>query len=248
MIPSLVIFDLDGTLTESRMPMDEEMGGLLQELLERTDIAIISGGSFERIKTQFLDILNHRPVNLTNLYIAPLSGGTLYTYSTDWCPVYEEKMTPEERMKIFNGFQSAFKDIGFVPEPNPVGKLIEDREGQVTFSGLGCDAPIEKKKLWDPDRKKRMQLKEALARYLPEFSITIGGTTSIDVSRGGVDKAYGVSKLSEYLSIPREEIVFVGDAIIEGGNDFAVTGTGVVAHPVDGPDDTKKYVRELLGQ
>ncbi len=247
MMPQLVIFDLDGTLTESRMPMDDEMGELLQELLEQTDVAVISGGALERYKTQFLEVLNHRPVNMNNLYLAPLSGSSLYTFTNgDWSPVYKETMTAEQKKKILDAFPLAYKDIGFVPEPNPVGKLIDDRDGQVTFSGLGCDAPIAQKKHWDPDRKKRMDLKDALKKYLPDFEISVGGTTSIDISRKGIDKAYGVAKLSEYLSIPREEITFFGDAIVEGGNDYAAVGTGVIAQLVDGPEDTKKYVRELL--
>lgn len=247
MMPQLVIFDLDGTLTESRSPMDDEMGGLLQELLEQTDVAVISGGALERYKTQFLEVLNHRPVNMSNLYLAPLSGSSLYTFTNnDWSPVYMETMTLEQKKKIMDAFPLAFKDIGFVPEANPVGKLIDDRDGQVTFSGLGCEAPIEKKKRWDPDRKIRMKLKDALKKYLPDFEISVGGTTSIDISRKGIDKAYGVSKLSEYLSIPREEIVFMGDAIVEGGNDYSVVGTGVKTQLVEGPEETKKYVRELL--
>lgn len=246
-MPQLVIFDLDGTLTESRMPMDDEMGELLQQLLEQTDVAVISGGALERYKAQFLDVLNKRPVNMSNLYLAPLSGSSLYTFTGGvWSPVYKETMTMEQREKIKDAFPLAFKDIGFVPEPNPVGKLIDDRDGQVTFSGLGCEAPIAQKKRWDPDRKKRMKLKDALKKYLPDFEISVGGTTSIDISRKGIDKAYGISKLSEYLSIPREEIMFMGDAIVEGGNDYAAVGTGVMTQLVEGPEDTKKYVRELL--
>lgn len=247
MLPQLVIFDLDGTLTESRMPMDDEMGSLLQQLLEATSVAIISGGTLERLKTQFLDVLNRRPANTNNLYLAPLSGSALYTFTNnEWAPVYTEVLTQKERTKIKNAFSRAFKDAHFTPEPNPVGNLIDDRGGQITFAGLGCDAPIEQKKKWDPDRKKRTALVCALKHYLPEFEITIGGTTSIDISRGGIDKAYGIGKLSEYLSIPREQILFIGDAIVEGGNDYAVTGTGVATQLVEGPEDTKKYVHELL--
>lgn len=227
--------------------MDDEMGELLQELLEQTDVAIISGGALERYKTQFLDVLNRRPVNMSNLYLAPLSGSSLYTFmNNDWSLVYKETMTAEQRQKIKDAFPLAFKDIGFVPESNPIGTLIDDRDGQITFSGLGCDAPIEQKKRWDPDRKKRMQLKEALKKYLPDFEISVGGTTSIDINRKGIDKAYGISKLSEYLSIPREEIIFMGDAIVEGGNDYAVTGTGVKTQQVEGPEETKQFIRELL--
>ena len=248
MIPQLVMFDLDGTLAESRMPMDDDMAQLLQELLERTEVAVITGGSFERIKTQFLDVLNKRPVNLGNLFLGVLSGSTLYTYTKDWAPVYSETMIPEQRAKVIDAFQKAFKDIGFVPPQNPKGKLIDDRGGQITFSGLGAEAPIEEKKKWDPDRKKRIELKAALQKYIPEFEISIGGTTSIDISRGGIDKAYGVTKLSEYLSIPREEILFMGDALQESGNDYSVTTTGIRTQLVEGPNETKKYIRELLAQ
>jgi len=56
---SLIIFDLDGTLAESKQPMDSEMTELLARLLEKKKVAVISGGSFEQFKKQFLPELEH---------------------------------------------------------------------------------------------------------------------------------------------------------------------------------------------
>ncbi len=94
--------------------------------------------------------------------------------------------------------------------------MIEDRGSQITFSALGQEAPLDEKKKWDPDFKKREKIKEILKPLIPDFSIQLGGSTSIDVTRPGIDKAYGVKKLQETLGIAIEDMIFVGDAVFPG--------------------------------
>lgn len=247
MLPELVIFDMDGTLTESKSTADAEMIELVKKLLEKTKVAVISGGGFSRFHEQFLVSFLIDVSGFDNLYLAALNGGTLYSYQKmNWTKIYEDILSPEEIAKIFDAFKKAFLETGFVQDEKIYGTLIEDRIGQVTFSGLGSEAPLEVKRTWDPDRKKRMALVESLKKYLPDFEIGIGGMTSVDVSRKGIDKAYGVEKLAKHLSIPISEMVFIGDALFPGGNDYVVIKTGIKTMPVTGPDDTKKIIKELL--
>ncbi|MEK7089369.1 MAG: HAD-IIB family hydrolase [Patescibacteria group bacterium] len=247
MLPELVIFDMDGTLTESKSTADAEMIELVKKLLEKTKIAVISGGGFSRFHEQFLVSFLIDVSGFDNLYLAALNGGTLYSYHiADWKKVYEDVLSEEEIKKIYDAFKTAFTEIGFVQDEKIYGTLIEDRIGQVTFSGLGSEAPLEVKRTWDPDRKKRLALADALKKHLPDFEIGIGGMTSIDVSRKGIDKAYGVEKLAKFLSIPVSEMVFIGDALFPGGNDQPVVKTGIKTISVTGPDDTKKIIKKLL--
>jgi len=71
----------------------------------------------------------------------------------------------------------------------------------VTFSALGQQAPLAEKEKWDPDFAKRKKITAILEKHIPEFSIRMGGATSIDVTKSGIDKAYGIGKLRDTLHL-----------------------------------------------
>lgn len=60
---------------------------------------------------------------------------------------------------------------------------------------------MEEKDKWDPDVSKRGEIKSILEKFIPEFSVRTGGSTSIDITRPGIDKAYGIRKLRDLLGI-----------------------------------------------
>jgi len=124
--------------------------------------------------------------------------------------------------------------------------LIEDRDSQITFSALGQEAPLDEKKKWDSDFKKREKIKKILKPLIPEFSIQLGGSTSIDVTRPGIDKGYGVKKLSKTLGIAIEDMIFVGDAVFPGGNDYPAKQAGVVSIEVRDPHETKRVIEAAI--
>ncbi len=243
----LVAFDLDGTLTESKSAMDEEMAGILARLLDRVSVAIISGGAFEQFERQ-LPALRCTDEQLKRLYFFPTTGTRFYCYDAGWYQVYADEMTVEERTKIMQAFEHAFQDIGYHHPETLYGEVIEDRGTQVTFSALGQQAPLELKKQWKETQDRRPEIAAALAVYLPDFEIKIPGVTSIDVTRKGIDKAYGVRKIEEHLGITVPEMVFVGDALYEGGNDHAVLKTGIDAVAVANPGETKALLRGWLDE
>ncbi len=74
----------------------------------------------------------------------------------------------------------------------------------------------------------------------------LGGTTSIDVTRPGIDKAYGIHKLRDMLHIPIEQMLYVGDAIFPGGNDYAALQAGVDCIAVRDPEDTKRVIQTII--
>ncbi len=100
------------------------------------------------------------------------------------------------------------------------GEEIEDRGSQITFSALGQQAPNKEKEKWDPDFTKRKKIKVFLDNLIPEFSVRLGGETSIDITKPGIDKAYGIKKLRDTLGIAIHEMIFIGDALFPGGNDY----------------------------
>ena len=126
------------------------------------------------------------------------------------------------------------------------GEIIEDRGSQITYSALGQQAPLDEKKKWDPDFTKRKKIKSILNPLIPGFSVRMGGATSIDVTKPGIDKAYGIGKLRDILGIAINEMIFVGDALFPGGNDYPAEKAGVVSIPVKNPDETKRVTETII--
>nr|WP_240953847.1 HAD-IIB family hydrolase [Sphingomonas sp. G-3-2-10] len=222
----MIAFDLDGTLAESKQPLSDEVAALLSGLLAVADAAIISGGDWPQFEKQIASRLPPGTA-LDRLWLMPTTGTKLFRFAGGaWQQRYAELFGADERAAILAAFDRALADAGLENE-RIWGERIEDRGSQITFSGLGQSAPLDAKEAWDPDRSKRTALQTTLRAALPDLSINLGGTTSIDVTRKGVDKAYGLRRLSEESAIPLEQILFLGDAIYPGGNDYPAFTLGM---------------------
>ena len=245
----MIVFDLDETLAESKEPLDKEMGELLNEYLKKDiKLGIISGGDFPQFLIQTANLTND-PNLLKNMYFCPTCGTRMYVYkNNDWEMLYSETLTDEQVQKAVTALKECIKQLGYdYPSDQLFGEQIEVRgQTQITFSALGQKAPIDLKKAWDPNAEKRYKIKEVLDPLLPELSIKIGGSTSIDITKPGIDKAYGMNKIMEVTGFNKEQILFIGDRLTEGGNDFPVISTGVDTHQVKSADDTKNFLREML--
>lgn len=245
----VIVFDLDQTLTESKAPLDLEMSALLGELLKVKKVAVISGASYEQFEKQFLKHLSPTPEILKNLYLLPTNGASLYEYRSGWEIVYHHELSEKDKKKIFETFEEVFAEIGFEKPKIIYGRLIEDRGAQITFSGLGSEAPLSIKEKWDKDFSKRKILAESLQRKLPEFSIGIGGATSIDVTLKGINKAYGLKELMRYLGYGEGQVFYIGDAFFPGGNDSSVISLDIPYQSVEGKvENTKKIIRRIISK
>jgi phosphomannomutase len=242
----LIIFDLDGTLSKSKFPVDEEMAELITRLLKNKKVAIISGGGYPQFQKQFLAMLPRTTDNYSNLFLMPTSGTRLYTWENNWVEKYAENLTTNEKEKIMLALNNALRKVNYTPPKKVFGEIIEDRGSQITFSALGQKAPNELKNAWDPTREKRQRITDNIQRKLIGFDVRIGGSTSIDITKRGVNKGYGVRKLKQFLNMPDEEIVFVGDALFYGGNDYPVKAMGIDCLEVKNPEDTKQLVRSWI--
>ncbi len=240
----LIVFDLDGTLAQSKSSLDKEMGDHLTELMSIVKVAVISGGNWPQFQKQLLANLPQSDA-LKNLSLLPTSGTKYYQFTADWEPRYSEDFTPDERKTIIDALHDAIDQLKLMPE-RTWGDAIEDRGSQITFSALGQEAPIDEKKKWDPDFAKRKQMKAILDVPLKDFSVRLGGTTSVDVTKPGIDKAYGIRKLRDVLGIPIDEMIFVGDAVFPGGNDYPAKEAGCVSIQVRDPDETKRIVEAFI--
>ena len=240
----LVAFDLDGTLAESKQAIDPDMAALLGQLTGLFTVAVISGGDWPQFETQLIGQLAPG-TDLAKLILLPTSGTKLYRHDDTWQQVYAEALTAAERARIVAALDQAITllDLGTA---RSWGERIEDRTTQITFSALGQQAPLAAKAAWDPDRTKRRQIQAMLAPELPDFAVRIGGSTSLDITRQGVDKGTGLTKLAQASGIPLGEMMFIGDALFPGGNDHAVIAAGVAAIAVRDLAETRAIIAALV--
>jgi phosphomannomutase len=244
LMKKLVVFDLDGTLAESKSSLDNGMASLLTALLNVVDVAIMSGGDWPQFEKQLLANLPHDQ-RLHGLSLLPTCGTKFYQYESGWVRRYAEDFSEGEKAKIIDSLRQAILASGFQAD-QLWGEQIEDRGSQITFSALGQEAPIEAKKHWDPDFSRRQKMKAVLEQLIPEFTVRLGGTTSVDITKKGIDKAYGIGKLRDILGIELEQMIFIGDALFPGGNDYPVKQAGVASVQVRDPEDSKRVIEAII--
>jgi phosphomannomutase len=251
----LVAFDLDGTLAPSKSPAHDRMTEALRQLLDKYQVCVISGGKFEQFEKQLLKNLKASPSQLERLHIMPTCGTRYYRYdisNDSWRKIYAEDFTESEKKKIVAALNKGFDDLGY-REKKTYGETVEDRGSQVTFSVLGQDIVdelgmkgVEIKEAWDPDNKKKNELRDYIAPLIPEFEVRVGGVTSIDVTKLGIDKAYGMKKLTELLEISQDDILFIGDRLQPGGNDYPVKAAGIDSLEISSWQETALAVEAIV--
>jgi phosphomannomutase len=258
----LIVFDLDGTLAPTKAKMDAEMAGLMKQLLEAKRVAIIGGGKYELFKHQFLSELKVPKELLKKLSLFPVTSTVYLRYesgprSSDlnaWKKVYAHNLTKEQIKKIYKAINAVLKEINYVPAKKVYGKTIENRGSQVTWSALGQDIVkvlgkkgVDAKNKWrDANTPVKLNIAKHLRMHLPDLEVHAAGHTSIDITKKGIDKAYGLKQIEKYLKVKIKNMVFIGDAIFPGGNDYAVVKTGVDYVPVKNPEDTKIVIKYIL--
>lgn len=243
----LFIFDLDGTLTASKSAATPKMAKLIAALLNKKRVAIISGGKFSQFKMQLLSKLEANKIPFQNLTIFPTNSTSLYVFKKNkWGKVYEQKLSPQEKKEIKEALRE-LRVANIYKKPAKIyDKIIEDRGTQITFSALGQRAPVKAKETWNINSDLRSEYISILKRKLKKFEIKKGGLTSIDITRKGIDKAYGVKKILKELKISKRDAVFIGDAFYKGGNDAPARKAGIDCVPVSGPEETEKIIKEAL--
>lgn len=247
-LPPLVAFDLDDTLAPSKSPVDPRMLALLSRLLERAEVAVISGGNFSQFRAQLLDRLDALPeAALHRLHLLPTCGTQYYRREAgDWVARYREELTPDESGRALLALREEAERLGLW-EAEPWGDILEDRGSQVTFSALGQRAPIDAKHAWDAAGAKKNALRAAVQDRLPDLEVRSGGSTSVDITRKGIDKSYGMRKLAEHSGVALDDMLFIGDRLDPEGNDYPVLAMGVRCQAVTGWEDTAARLESMLG-
>jgi phosphomannomutase len=253
LMKKIIAFDLDGTLAPSKSHFAPRMVTLFNRLLQTYQVCVISGGKYQLFQQQFLTQITDDGTLLEKLHLMPTSGTRYYRYKKGrWQLIYAEDFTQQEKAKIISALQSGLDESGLRPE-KIYGELIEDRDSQITLSLLGQDIVaqlgeegVRIKEAWDPDDTKKQNIRDIIARKIPDFNVRVAGATSIDITKPGIDKAYGISKLLKMTGYDKEDILFFGDKIFPGGNDYAVKELGVECVSVANWIETADNIESLL--
>ncbi|NNC13063.1 HAD-IIB family hydrolase [Planctomonas sp. JC2975] len=245
--PRLVAFDLDDTLAASKSPLDPAMAQRLTDLLDAVPVCVISGGQFGQFSAQVIEKLTDAsPAALERLHLMPTCGTQYFRFvDGDWTKVYAQDLSDDEKQRALDAVESEARRLGYW-ESETWGPILEDRGSQITFSALGQSAPVSAKSAWDPSGEKKNTLRAAVQDLIPDLEVRSGGSTSVDITRRGIDKAYGIGRLSELTGIRLTEMLFIGDRLDPDGNDYPVLAMGVPTLAVRGWEHTIEVLDELI--
>lgn len=246
----LVAFDLDDTLAPSKSALPSAMAEQLRALLDVVPVCVISGGEFGQFRAQLLENLDATSEQLSKLHLMPTCGTRYYRWNADhssWDQVYANDLSQDERERAIKSLSQRAHEQG-VWEAQPWGEIIEDRGSQITFSALGQQAPLEAKRAWDPTGDKKRKLRDAVALDVPDLEVRAGGSTSVDITRRGIDKAYGMAKLVEMTGIAPQDMLFIGDRLDEAGNDYPVKAAGYPTRPVSGWEECVDVIAQIVSE
>lgn len=244
----LVAFDLDDTLAPSKSPLPSEVDEALTKLLEHADVLVISGGTMDQFNAQLLSNLHADEAHLQRLHLMPTCGTRYFLREEgEWALQYSHDLDDEQKREVMKALEETSKRLGLWEE-HPAGEIIEDRGSQITYSALGQEAKLADKRAWDPTGEKKSMLRDAVAPLLPDLEARSGGSTSVDVTMKGVDKAYGMDRIMEQTGYSKDEIVFIGDRLDPQGNDYPVRAAGFRTIPVTGWEETPSVIDRLIAE
>lgn len=248
----IIAFDVDGTLTASKTLITDSMADLIKKLIQKKMVISIAGGSFHQLETQFLPpFLNDHSMlpYIKNFTLLPTSGSQRYEYNekdSKWEMTDKEPMPTEAKKLAIELLEEIIADPKYEIPPNPYGKIIEDRDTQITFTPNGQQAPVEIKLRFDPDRKKREKIVAMLGPKLPELTLLINGTSSIDILPKGFNKAVGLIRFLNKAGLQKSDVIFIGDGLFPGGNDYSVFEAGFDTIAVKNPAETELIIKDWL--
>jgi len=233
-----LIFDMDNTLTESCQKISKETAQLLNKISKKYGIVIATGGTLEHVKYQVLSECNFDAI------VISVCGSRCDYCSADGEIInhWNNKLDDYEKEMIIDALKRLVQEYN-IKKLSEIDDQIQDRDAQITFSALGRTAPKEIKDNFDKSKRKRKGWVSFLYKFIPEnYSVKIGGTTSIDICRGHPDKS---TALVDLFSSCLTDCLYIGDSLFNGGNDSPVLKI-MDCHHVDNPNETKSFLEEVL--
>ena len=236
----VIIADVDETICESCQQISEEMAEQINKMIKQGyTFAFISGTP----KEELLRMVSSR-LTETHHLLAALGTNYVHIENNLLQEQYNHLLSPQEIGEIIAACNLLIKTYDLQPLTSPEDQL-QDRHSQITLSVLGRHAPHDMKKAFDPSGEKRKVWIEFLQQHLNnKYDIAFGGTTSIDITQKGMNKDRGIRTFAQHNNIPFSTMVYIGDKIYFGGNDYEASKV-IDCIAVRNPQDTLQKLKQL---
>ena len=257
MTETIVLFDMDGTLTEPRQAFNlKVLEPSLLKLSEYADIGIITGSDEDYLREQMESFLYDSscrykthllPCNGTK-YLKPpeaAAGDFLLTHEVSM----EEQLGSKNYRELIH--ELIYSQIDMANSGVPLtGHFINCRGSMINWCPIGRNANSEQRRIFmeidnsDFIRKRVIAELRAvleLKKMSNKITIKLGGDTSFDIYPAGWDKTYGLKHFKGW------DVWFVGDRCEENGNDReiyeACSGQSFIS---SGPENTKEIIEQII--
>lgn len=253
----IVLFDMDGTLTAPRGPVEPKVVHALRKLTKLTRVGIVTGSDFDYVMQQMSAAFDVGGVSIDMLDILPCNGTKKYVTSKSNEFKLESEVNMIEKIERENYRRlikfcsdSQSKIIERFPDIPFTGTFIQYRGSLLNWCPVGRSANNSERAVFvDVDamtgiRKSFMkELQDLIQENNMEVTVALGGSTSLDIYPKGWDKTYALTRY------PNHDIWFVGDRCEEGGNDWhiyeALKPAGRSFH-VHSPDETVSTIDKII--
>ena len=242
------MFDVDGTVAEVYAPIHTEIAEEICALLkERIKVAFVTGRSFVALQKTVIPYLPCFNMYAQNVLLVPASGAALYDWHDGaWREVYGERFIKDDEEDIIERYGQILSTVDPQYSATECRAHVRNTDDLLlSCTPMSLDTARNIKQQWDPDATKRTAIITQLQKEFPHCEFRIGGGTTIDVTRGGIHKGYGVRRLLAHTGIAPEEALYFGDALYPGGNDFDVIETGVATVSVEEPKEVLHILERL---
>jgi phosphomannomutase len=255
---SIVLFDMDGTLTPPRSKMESFVLNPLRDLQKFADIGIVTGSDYDYIMQQCEAVFDIGGLKLDNLYLFPCNGTKRYVWKNcSYRKTYDvemiEKIGKEDYRYIMQSLFALQLSMSITFELPCTGTFFDYRGSMLNWCPIGRLAESEDREAWiklDLKHKIRekylKEIRDAIDKKNIKVDVTLGGSTSFDLYPAGWDKTYVTEHLQDY-----ENIIFVGDACDPSGNDYTLytllkDGENTQSFRVDSPQDTVNLIPRII--
>jgi phosphomannomutase len=227
------LFDVDGTLTDSRQKIDPEFESFMIDFCISNKVSLVTGSD----KNKTVEQIGEKLFSLVD-YSFNCAGNEVWyqgnlIHKTDWIPSVE----------LLEYLDTL---IGFSEFPILTGNHVEIRNGMVNFSIIGRNCTLDERKEyveWDKSTSEREQLREEISSRFDDLDIFIGGETGLDIYQKGRNKEQVIDFLKSKKTL--ERYYYFGDQIFENGNDYNIAMRCDNSYQVKGWKETYEILKYL---
>ena len=199
------LFDIDGTLTPSRLPIDKDFEQYFFEWMQDKNVYFVTGSD----KDKTIEQIGER-----------IWKAATRCYQSCGNAVYENgKLIRQLDFKLDRELRRMlYTFLATTDWPYKFDNHIEERIGLINFSTIGRTCPQNQRDdyhKWDESNEERKMFCKIIEETFPELEATVGGQISIDIYPKGKNKAQVLDEIDG-------DITFFGDKCLPGGNDYPI--------------------------